>query len=1234
MAIEKLQIGKKEDNPTRTAQIIKAGLPAKQYLTAAESNAVVAKINEMIPEVNVGVSGFQGKIKISDIKTDIGFYFPEESGVYSHAGNINVDISQGINHLLFDGEKWDKIVVPLEANGKVSEGDKSAVNGGEVFSKTMIVEKFVFKGEVPLGKNLYNKDSLFEFTNLASDGRVESTSRFNFKMSNYIRVKKGLTYILSGWYEASTTRRIGFFKEINSIADYIVAGVNIFTPLEDGYITFNIANGQDLDYSLTTQLEIGDASTEYESFVGKHVEEIKEEFLPAVVNLTNTIDSSIENVATTPKGVFNFVHTESMTKDKYVFAGMRILSRNLLNEENVQEYTNIKSNGDLETTSRFNFATSPYIKVTKNKPVVLSGWFVATANRRASIFKNIGDRTCIKKYFDTDIIIPEEDGYLCVFLSDGQGTNVIASTQVEYGTEATAYEEYKEVYVEEIKEEFLPTRDSNNTPVTNKIPINELVSELFKVGSISSNGEVIQGNITISNTVTVRNFSSLFVKGIIGKRRYVFKNASGEVVEVNTIEGEAIVYIPTPAHTFVVELAPVGSELVGTTVSFFNIVSKGNTDCIDYRNSKALYHKEILRRSLDTHTDLKENVTIKSTKKIKNAVVPIFLNRGENKDGFIRERFAFLGNKCQKDFSDIVVSQGGSLLPTKRYVGNYSLTPFDTYPRNMFQDPIDKYLLGNVDYRGLYKSTDEGKTWNKVSDTGSICWMLVNGDVFVRDNKKIFLVTKSSGYQDYILVFESPYDNYVMGSTNFANDDKGGVYMADYQDAWNVKVRKSIDGGRTWLEVFANADKQHTHKIWFDTYDKTLYVCVDGYSYVDNKGQVGSKAMATFKSNDYGTTWDQIYLPFPSDYGVNVRVGDYLFGSGECNIKGCPPLFRTKDLKTFEPLVTVPANNQPLRVFDNTLLLNFVAYGSFNSSNMLMTEDFGETFTPIFDTPFLNSTSMSAVHRYGTSVKDIFIDSKGDRYIGMSSGGGFGSILEPLKLVIGGDNHQCLCYVQMDLEIGDNILDITNGYVIDIDDFNRECLVADCIIEATHNGFRYLETEYLADNPVLITSKGYIGFTFPYSIDSGVAIATRCSIHIPIMISGVKTIAFNYRASKQSDWTRKVFILRSKDFSIYRASGNMYLNIKGITYALNGAFRDYYSEVPLNYIITLTGSKVILYVNGYNVIEIDCIVISLDITDIILMDNLSEDFIADIKMFKRVLSNDEAIINFEGFVKI
>lgn len=154
MAIDKLQIGKKEDNPTRIAQIAKAGLPAKQYLTAAESNAVVDKINEMIPEVNVGVSGFQGKIKISDIRTDIGFYFPEESGVYIHADNINVDISEGMNQLLFDGEKWDKIVIPFEANGKVEEGNKGAVNGDEVFKSlnpllktTTILKNLITNGD-------------------------------------------------------------------------------------------------------------------------------------------------------------------------------------------------------------------------------------------------------------------------------------------------------------------------------------------------------------------------------------------------------------------------------------------------------------------------------------------------------------------------------------------------------------------------------------------------------------------------------------------------------------------------------------------------------------------------------------------------------------------------------------------------------------------------------------------------------------------------------------------------------------------------------------------------------------------------------------------------------------------------------------------------------------------------------------------------------------------------------
>ncbi|MDM1514760.1 hypothetical protein, partial [Myroides odoratimimus] len=139
-------------NPTRISQIVKAKLPPVEYIRSTEFNAVVDKVNEIIPEVNAGVTGYQGKIYPTDKKDAIGFYFAAESGVYPYAGNFTINIAEGINHLMFDGTKWDKMLTPIEATGKVEEGNKGIVAGGIVYSK---IEEFYNETE-----NLLNNQDI------------------------------------------------------------------------------------------------------------------------------------------------------------------------------------------------------------------------------------------------------------------------------------------------------------------------------------------------------------------------------------------------------------------------------------------------------------------------------------------------------------------------------------------------------------------------------------------------------------------------------------------------------------------------------------------------------------------------------------------------------------------------------------------------------------------------------------------------------------------------------------------------------------------------------------------------------------------------------------------------------------------------------------------------------------------------------------------------------------------
>ncbi|MDM1366356.1 SGNH/GDSL hydrolase family protein [Myroides marinus] len=138
--IQPLKINKKVDNDAKLAQIIKENIPASEFMSADEVNSMVGKINEMVPAINVSNGGFQGVLEINEKRVDSGFYIPTESGTFINAGNVVVDLSQGINFVTYDGDKWAVAMVPIVADGKVEEGNNGFVSGGEVYKSIPIIE--------------------------------------------------------------------------------------------------------------------------------------------------------------------------------------------------------------------------------------------------------------------------------------------------------------------------------------------------------------------------------------------------------------------------------------------------------------------------------------------------------------------------------------------------------------------------------------------------------------------------------------------------------------------------------------------------------------------------------------------------------------------------------------------------------------------------------------------------------------------------------------------------------------------------------------------------------------------------------------------------------------------------------------------------------------------------------------------------------------------------------------
>ncbi|MDM1513604.1 SGNH/GDSL hydrolase family protein [Myroides odoratimimus] len=283
--IQPLKINKKVDNDAKLAQIIKENIPASEFMSADEVNSMVGKINEMVPAINVSNGGFQGVLEINEKRVDSGFYIPTESGTFINAGNVVVDLSQGINFVTYDGDKWDVAVVPIVADGKVEEGNAGFVSGGEVFD-TIKESKIIFrKGYVDKeGKVILRNDVSFwvsdpieinDFTILDYNGSVDAGSGvaqavvtfdkegkfievilgtlFNSKEGVIsLRFKRNVKYVVASSLESYNKIRVrnsfvspnnihGILDYFSSVFNYIDVG-----EWEKGHIRVNGENAIDI----------------------------------------------------------------------------------------------------------------------------------------------------------------------------------------------------------------------------------------------------------------------------------------------------------------------------------------------------------------------------------------------------------------------------------------------------------------------------------------------------------------------------------------------------------------------------------------------------------------------------------------------------------------------------------------------------------------------------------------------------------------------------------------------------------------------------------------------------------------------------------------------------------------------------------------------------------------------------------------------------------------------------
>lgn len=905
--------------------------------------------------------------------------------------------------------------------------------------------------------------------------------------------------------------------------------------------------------------------------------------------------------------------------------------RAVINNKYIQDST-----GNLIGSTTPAFIVSDYIFVSKGVEYSISGWYFNESLQRISFFNNRGETTA-QKIFKGNVFTPEDDCYV-VFTVSNTTANHINTLQIQKG-DVTPYEPYSDEFEEKIKEQYLPEL-SMYKDVTNEL--NMLKGAKLELGDLDDNG-VFNNNDLGGVVATINRGEStfIFVKGLGNgdiKRNYFFYDSENNLLTYNYkyFYGSEHTILPLVAWSYMkiqIKDKSETNDLKQASISLLrDYTANGNSSkVIDITKNKKYNVDKFIDRNNLVNNSLSVNFTVNSDKEVKNALVPVFLHKGTRPSGAtITERHIYLGDNVQNDFSDVVFSKNGRVLRNKMHSGNYSLVPYNSFTNRMFQDKTDGYILGGSNYTGVFKSTDDGKTWTRIMNEGYICMMLNNGDILYQMGKEIKLATKSSNFQTTSVSYTSPYNSFTVGQSNFCQLDSGEVFFGTYQNDFDTKIYKSIDGGKSFTQVYSSIYKQHVHKIW--TFNGVVYANIDGVTNVFEGDKVPqNRGMVTVFSTDKGSTWQKVKYNWTTDYGVNMYNDGYFYGSAESNVKYSPSLFRSKDLVNWESIIEVPANTQSVRSFENNLVISTVAYGSFNYAKTFLSKN-GIDMLPIFDTKNMNSASMSTALRLGTQVthNNHFVSEDGSKWIAMCSSV---SELDNYKLMIGGDNYQALCYIECDLEVGENEISIKNGifdkepkksfltnYTLSVE-FDKNKTI-------TSNAINILHDECILNNG------RYFGFDYPYENRDEKSVNFNKGLTLNAELKNIKSINFGYKANKYNDANTSVSIFSTDTLDFVRRDRAIVVINESEEYVLDGAFRVYYDNTPMDYSVVFDGSEVKLYVNGFMIAKTLCNIQNVNSKTIHIQNNKfkkSLDFISNIYFFDRELSQDETLFNFQGF---
>ena len=637
-------------------------------------------------------------------------------------------------------------------------------------------------------------------------------------------------------------------------------------------------------------------------------------------------------------------------------------------------------------------------------------------------------------------------------------------------------------------------------------------------------------------------------------------------------------------------------------------------------------HKNEVVIPLDINSELGE-IVVTSESDIDNALIPVHVHYS-SKPRYAVDRFdhVYIGTDNINLKEDISFSMNGEILRSRRFGGNYTFVPtsnsrFLHFNAQFTHNEISKIIGSYNSDSGVYVKTDINSPWESLIADAKFGYIDSNLNIYYKKGKELYCANIDNTSSP-TLIYTSPSSSFFIDFDCFT-ETNDYVFFGTYQNEWDTKVIRISKSNKTIKTCFDTTQKQHVHKIL--AIDDVIYLCCDGTTAsnanYDTYPSYLTKGMATFKSSDFGDTWETIQYPWSSDYGIIGYHDGWYYGSSEASIKYAPSLYRSKDLRAWQVVENMPATaGGTFRICDKGFIQSSMSSG-FLTHNVIKFSVDGKKFVPVFDKRITSdaiSTGLKPTHNYNNS---IVID--GVKCVLMNDQS---KTLEN-AYIFNESGYTVFAYVQTNLKIGNNVIKIHKGGCIkDIEPSHpispryNVMTSVDSIINGSMEG--------TCINSVGVPSN-VEGFTIPYNVNAQQGIVAN--IELPIKNVYVATLSFSIKEFAYFEGKKQKLF----DFGVLKIFRNknklLFWQRSSVVAECTLGSMGYYSNISSRVHIVF-GDNIEIYVNGkLNSSTANTTDFPRNITKMAILNISSNDFISNVCIYASTMTESTVIRDFEGF---